>query len=318
MARWEQETTYDLHYGRDHVSKYFRVLATFASWLILGGYIVFPLATGATDGDLSVNSTTLAAWAGTSLVVGYVLMVFTATVVRSTLFHFDLIYLPLLTSSALGLFAILLNFAVQERIKLAMPLIYLPISLASASTIMSAMLAFWAYWRISQIRASDNRKRISRDRKTWRSPTDEISTLSIIPHLPEDELQRQQLLRLLLKRDADRVPSPDSQSNTYHIDLPTSPNKARLFSLPGEGRSVSLGSERSGWQLKDIFPFRRASPSMESARSPRELRREEIENGTASPRKQFRQTLMCNLLLHRHQVAAMITLYDRLFPSSIS
>ncbi|KAL8971420.1 MAG: hypothetical protein Q9183_001067 [Haloplaca sp. 2 TL-2023] len=38
--------------------------------------------------------------------------------------------------------------------------------------------------------------------------------------LPEDEMQRQQLLRLLLQRENDKKPSPDASQSTFRIDLP--------------------------------------------------------------------------------------------------
>lgn len=121
--------------------------------------------------------------------------------------------------------------------------------------------------------------------------------------LPESEQQRQQLLRLLLNKKADKPPSPDLSQSTYRIDLPIDPNSATSRRPPGggylaipESRGRRQSSEdRSVWQLQNLRNLIPGSKEIvvegrENAdggaggrsASPREARRAEIERGGAT------------------------------------
>ena len=321
MSSWElpsRQTAYDVHLERDNLPWYLRVLTTTSSWLVLAGYIVFARAFTSQIDDGHASSTTLTSFGATLLIVGYLLLFFAALVVKNPLFRFDAIYLPALTSSALGLFTVLLNLTIHAGLPLQSALTYLPLTFAAISTVISASLALWTYRTLLLIKASDNRRRSHRRRRdsSWPTPTgDDTSTADLLTHdyqLPSDELQRQQLLRLLLKREGDRAPSPEALSSTYRIDIPLAqststspsehpPNTSRFLSLPasGRGRNTTPSNERTSWQLqnlRNLLPGRPATHQepvdvaadvIERPKSPREQRRVEIENASIARIQQF-------------------------------
>src|SRR6201996_6233023 len=90
-----RETLFDLYTERDALPWYFRTAAVAASWLALGGYIVFALVfTSATD-NIKVSRTFLTALAGSLLLTGYGVATAVAYFSRSLLFLFDAVLLPI-------------------------------------------------------------------------------------------------------------------------------------------------------------------------------------------------------------------------------
>ncbi|KAI9741730.1 MAG: hypothetical protein M1834_000116 [Cirrosporium novae-zelandiae] len=121
----------------------------------------------------------------------------------------DAIVGPCLGSCALGLINTLISLGIQ----ISQPWNALNITalgLSAISTIAYTLASAYTYRRISTVRNLDGHR-------LRQSTSDEDRAVL----LPEDELQRQQLLRLLLKRDSDRAPSPEVNKNTFRIDLPT-------------------------------------------------------------------------------------------------
>ncbi len=99
-----RETLFDLYTERDVLPWYFRTTALVASWLALGGYVVFALVfTSATD-NIKVSRTFLTILASVLLIAGYGAITVVAYFSHSLLFLFDAVLLPILTSSFLGIF----------------------------------------------------------------------------------------------------------------------------------------------------------------------------------------------------------------------
>ena len=290
---WSQRSTlYDLYVERDAITWYFRILATTGTWLILAGYIIFTFAATSNLKDLTADQTTLIVAATTLLVIGVVLTILTYLFVTSWLFRFDVVLIPTLISSSIGFLAILLHQGIHQKVTFGQPLVYLPILFAALGILVCASLALWTHRGIQRIRASDNRRREHRSQyqesPAWQADSTDSAAAKLLPDLPNEELQRQQLERLLFKRHADRAPSPDAQSNTYRIDLPAPDNKninnhQRHLSVPsnsGRLRSSSAGAERSSWQLqnlKNLLPGKRQTPHTDTWGDSRERRRQEIE-----------------------------------------
>ncbi|KAL8664229.1 MAG: hypothetical protein Q9202_003179 [Teloschistes flavicans] len=83
------------------------------------------------------------------------------------------------------------------------------IVIASISSAIYLTLALYTFRRIHVVRNRDAMHRHNSDGESY--------------HLvPEDEMQRQQLLRLLLQRENSKKPSPEAGQSTFHIDLPDS------------------------------------------------------------------------------------------------
>ncbi|KAL8915195.1 MAG: hypothetical protein Q9171_000314 [Xanthocarpia ochracea] len=84
--------------------------------------------------------------------------------------------------------------------------------------------------------------------------------------LPEDEMQRQQLLRLLLQRENSKKVSPDTSQSTFRIDLPSVRRTETRLTAPQsvhESRDNTNNNNRS-FNFSPLSPFlssRRGGPS---------------------------------------------------------
>ena len=287
---WSQRSTlYDLYVERDVITWYFRILATVGTWLILVGYIFFTFAATSNPTDLAADKTTLIVAGTVVIVIGHILTVLTYLFVASWLFRLDVVLIPTLLSSSIGFLAILLHEGIHQDLSFGQPLVYLPLLFAALGILVSASLALWTHRCIQRVRASDKRREEHhnqiQDVPAWQMDATDSAATKLLPDLPSEELQRQQLERLLFKGNADRAPSPEAQSNTYRIDLPSTEhsNDGRHLSVPsknGRIRSSSEGADRSGWQLhnlRNLLPGKRQSHQTEAWKDERERRREEIE-----------------------------------------
>ncbi|KAH0541946.1 hypothetical protein FGG08_003578 [Glutinoglossum americanum] len=108
------------------------------------------------------------------------------------------------------------------------------VGLAAVSTTVYAIAAISTARSIDTIRKREARLR---DPNIWH----EDSSL-----LPEDEQTRQQLLRLLLKNDADKPPSSGTSLSTFRIDLPEYRVEDEEEVHPARPRSTYAGRSRSG------------------------------------------------------------------------
>ena len=289
-----RETVFDLYTERDQQPAYFRAIATTASWLVLGAYILFAEVFTSEESNLRPSRGTLTTLAGILLIVGYILCMSVGFLSRSLLFIFDCVLLPLLTSSFMGIFVTVMNHALHKKFPVpTQAYIYIPLITSCLATITIGVLAAVVYRRLYQIKKLDNRRRPRAPRPARHSSgyNDASSIQELLPYdIPEDEAQRRQLLRLLLQRDH-RAASPEGAASTYRIDMPApSPDwgnenqTATYLSVPvtSRPRGASLPSPASKWNLSNLMPGRGRSPttSTDTFKDPRERRREEIERGS--------------------------------------
>jgi len=112
---------------------------------------------------------------------------------------------PCLSSCIFGLFNVIYNLSIHRN---SVPRwnasSIVAVTLAAASTLIYLIFALITYRSIHTVRSRDAMHRHNSDGEAL---------------LPEDEMQRQQLLRLLLHKDGKKVSSEASRS-TYRIDLP--------------------------------------------------------------------------------------------------
>ena len=297
-----KKTAFDLYVERDRIPWYYKAIALVASWLVMGGFILFPLVFTSKADDIKASSTTLVSIAVAFFLVGYIAISVTAVLSGSILFCFDAVLLPILTSSVIGLASIVFNHALHIKFPVSDIYIIIPLTLASISTVVSALLAGWTYYRINRIRGSDNRRKVRvmrEEQSAWPGLRDSTSMQELLPQggrgsvgsvshmIPEDEQQRQQLLRLLLRREAARTPSPDGES-TYRIDLPDQLNRSDYLRVPNPANAGDESNMGSGtrYQLSKLLGgiTRPRSQTADSFVDPRQRRREEIEHGLSSSR----------------------------------
>ncbi|KAI9810081.1 MAG: hypothetical protein M1827_006692 [Pycnora praestabilis] len=256
----------NLYVGRDQVAWYWRFTAFAAAWLILAGFLILPAAF---DGEakLNINKGAISIYAITALVVGYVFSVL----------------LPGLASSSLGLVNILYNITVR-RSQTLNAASTTAVTLAAITTIVYGIAALITLRKVTCIRHPEARQ---------------ISSIANQDNsylfLPEEELTRQQLLRLLMQKDADRAPSPAASQETFHIDLPESPSgrqdRSGYLTMPspsfgGRSRSASASAAPhglNGWSNELEFDSERERLvqllRQDDRVASRDLREVEIEMG---------------------------------------
>ncbi|MCJ1485147.1 hypothetical protein MMC06_005320 [Schaereria dolodes] len=209
MARlpdWQpRKTVIDLYNDRDSVRWYWRLLGTISAATILVGFLIFPSAfessttTRASQGTLSVVSVVL-------LALGYSLSVALWFLCTSLLFQLDVLFIPCLFSCLLGLLNVIISIAIYPSNSQWNPSSISALTLALASSLIYGVLSLLTFHKISKLR--------TRDALTRRRTDSEAARL-----IPEDELQRQQLQRLLGKNNDDKT-SPAASQNTFQIHIP--------------------------------------------------------------------------------------------------
>jgi hypothetical protein len=295
-----RETSFDLYTERDALPWYFRTIAVVASWLALGGYVVFALVFTSDTDNIKVSRTFLTVLASALLVIGYATAAATAYFGRSLLFLFDAVLLPILTSSFMGVFVTVMNHALHKKFPIPTQIyIYVPLVIACVTTLGAGGFGYITYRKLYRIKELDGQRRqhVQRwERGSYGNYGDPASTTELLPvnawsanNLPEDEAQRRQLLRLLLNREATpEVPENHRNSQTtYHIDLPgdrrDSPGLDGLQVVQPDmrPRSGSLPASPGKWNILNKIT-RDRSPTVESQtfKNPRERRREEIERSS--------------------------------------
>lgn len=248
------------------------------------GYIIFALIFTSDPSNIRVSRTLLTILASVFLITGYTAIVATAFYSRSLLFLHDAVLLPILTSSFMGIVVTVLNHALHREFAIPTHVyIYVPLVTACTTTIASAVAGLITHRKIAKIKRLDKERRrhVQRwDRNSNVSYGDVASTtelLPIEPRVPEDEAQRQQLLRLLLNREKAQSPGMSSSAGTYKITLPgeEASTGLQVVSPDVRPRSGSLPNT-SKWSFIGKVAGERNS-SMETFKDPRERRREEIE-----------------------------------------
>ena len=294
-----RRTVFDLYIEKERLPWYYRTSALIASWLALGGYILSALVFTSEQNNLQTSRTVLTSLAVALLVLGYLTAALVAWLSHSLLFTIEAVLFPLTTSSFMGIVAVVFNHALHKSFSIPnLSYIYAPLVTAIVTTVTCFALLIISHRRISSIKESDNRRGVSRLSQGYADSNRYSSTAELVPlnmQIPEDDAQRKQLLRLLLKREAARAASPENGS-TYHIDLPpalaeTLPpqySHTRHLSVPNiydegttRGRRTSTQPKRplSGLlgPLAGLGARSRSSTGSESFKDPRETRRDQIE-----------------------------------------
>lgn len=205
-------------------------------------------ATFDSNPQLRVSKVALAIFAITLLIAGFCLTVLLSLAIRNALFHAESIFLPALISCAIGLLTIFYNFLISARYTWNLASLLLTIA-AAITTIIYGILLFWTHRRIG----AAQQRAASRTVQSMQVPLERSNTVgssvnnrSFQEHVPsyyenyvqnmypasahhaaqstgydpnaitEEEMQRQQMLMLLLHKD--QVPTPDPSSSTFHID----------------------------------------------------------------------------------------------------
>ena len=138
---------------------------------------------------------------------------------------------PCLSSCVFGLFNIIYNLTIRPKsASLWNASSISALAVATALTLVYTVFALLTFRKIYAVRSRDAMHRHNPDGEAL---------------LPEDEMQRQQLLRLLLQRDGKKVSSEISRS-TYRIDLPDMPGRVTTHLLaPQNVYAHDAGRSRS-------------------------------------------------------------------------
>ncbi|MCJ1377839.1 hypothetical protein MMC17_000935 [Xylographa soralifera] len=205
--KWQpRRTTVDLYVERDRTQWYWRLLGVSSASMILLGFLVFP-ASFQTVTNLQLNQGAISIVAVILLALGYSLSVALWFICNNWLFQFDVLFMPCLVSCVLGTLNIGIALGIHPATRDQWTTASISaLILALVSSIIYAALAILTFHKISSIRSYDSGRRNRAD--------SESHTL-----LPEDELQRQQLLRLLLQKEGDKT-SPAVSQSTFRIDIP--------------------------------------------------------------------------------------------------
>ncbi|KAK4542688.1 hypothetical protein LTR36_006260 [Oleoguttula mirabilis] len=221
---------------RDAVSWYWRLVAIGSSFMILGGYLMLP-ATFDNDPLLRVSKSVVGIFAVALLTAGFSFTALLCFAVRNPLFQADAIFLPSLTSCALGLLTVFYDFLISSRYIWNTPALLLTIA-ASLSTIVYGALLIYTLRKIGVVKAGAPGINVpmrpvsmSSTGGTWQdSGYYENYVRNMYPasaHQPqpmgydpnaitEEEMQRQQMLMLLLQKE--QPPTPDPSQSTFRID----------------------------------------------------------------------------------------------------
>jgi len=164
------------------------------------------------------------------LVVGYVLSLVVAITCPSWVFQLDILQVPCLTSSLLGLITVLYNLSTHSATTQWTNFAIAAVVLSVVSTLVYTIAALLTFRKIHIVRARDAMHRHSPE-----SSTDKM--------MPETELQRQQLLRLLLQQEDAKKQSPDKNQQTFKLDWPGNNDNRRntmntLRNLPRAARNA--------------------------------------------------------------------------------
>ena len=201
--------------------------------LTFSSFLIFPSAFKQTSSvTISAKSATIAAVI--LLVFGYVLSLVTSLTCRSWIFQLDIIFVPCLSSSVLGLINVLYSLSTHEKTIQWTSSSTVALVLSITSTLTYTTVALLTFRKIYIVRARDAMHRYRSD------STDAM--------MPESELQRQQLLRLLLQQEDARQQSTDNGQSTFKIDWPgNTDRRSTMVTLRNLPRAVrnSYGNRNS-------------------------------------------------------------------------
>ncbi|KAK0963832.1 hypothetical protein LTS01_019111 [Friedmanniomyces endolithicus] len=221
---------------RDNVAWYWRMIALGSSFVILGGYLMLPV-TFDNNAQLRISPAALGIFAVALLTAGFSFTALLCFAVRNPLFQADAVFLPCLTSCVIGLLTVFYDFLISSRYEWNVSALLLTIA-ASVTTIVYGALLVYTHRRIGLIKARGSSMPLHPQRpdslspsNPWQEPTyyenynrnmfptsiRETQSMVYDPNqITEEEMQRQQMLMLLMHRE--QAPTPDPSQSTFHID----------------------------------------------------------------------------------------------------
>ncbi|KAI7542406.1 hypothetical protein KC331_g7998 [Hortaea werneckii] len=226
---------------KNAVGWYWRAVAIGSSIIILGGYLILPVTFHHDDG-LRVSKSALGIFAVALLTAGFSFTVLLCFAVRNPVFQAESVFLPCLISCAIGLLTIFYDFLISSKFYWNTPALLSTVA-ASITTIAYSALLIFSHRRIGvsrRVQRAPSMPSISMPARAssmsssggaWQDPTyQENYVRNMHPtslHTPqpmgydpnsitEEEMQRQQMLMLLLQKEQPATPDP-SQS-TFRID----------------------------------------------------------------------------------------------------
>ncbi|KAF7190030.1 hypothetical protein HII31_08361 [Pseudocercospora fuligena] len=234
---------------RDAVAWYWRLVAIGSSFMILGGFLMLPATfEKQAKQDLRVAQAVVGIFAVALLTAGFSFTGLLCFAVRNPLFQAENVFLPSLTSCALGLLTIFYNFLIFNRYEWNTPALLVTVA-AALSTIVYGGLLLWTQRKVNSVKAKRpalpvpmTRMQQDSEASLWHGqgssyyenynrnmfpsaytgahvqPAQPVQQSTYDPDsITEEEMQRQQMLMLLLQNNHD-VSTPDPTSSTFRID----------------------------------------------------------------------------------------------------
>ena len=211
--------------------------------LTISSFLIFPSAFKQ-ESPLTISSKAATVAAIILLVLGYALSLVTSLICRSWIFQLDIIFVPCLSSSVLGLINVLYSLSTHDKSLqwTSSSVVALALSIISSLTYTTAALL--TFRKIYIVKARDAMHRYHSD------STDAM--------MPESEQQRQQLLRLLLQQEDAKQPNPDNGQSTFKIDWPGNADRrstiVTLRSLPRAARNSNGNGNSDLYSGHDAHP----------------------------------------------------------------
>ena len=290
--RGHRKVPSELYTKRDHFSWLRRTVATVSTWFALAGYTLFALIFTSQEDNLKTSRRILTALAGILLILGYLGGIGAFFLSSNPAYRYDSIICPFMLTSFGGLMEIVLNHSLHKRFPVGDIYIYSPLFVAIISTLFCAFLSFTTIKKLEEMRRLEVRAK--EEVPIWethsfagnRDQDPGQATELLAMNVPEDEAQRQQLLRLLIARqeEQNRGPSPDALS-TYRIEWQGDEDGTHLavpqHSRPRSGSAPSISNR---WHISNLLGRKQPPqpPSTEDLRSQREERRRELERSSIS------------------------------------
>ncbi|KAF2642093.1 hypothetical protein P280DRAFT_424824 [Massarina eburnea CBS 473.64] len=311
MVQRSDSTSYrNLHPAAEEPAAwYWRFIALAASWMILAGYLILP-GLYAKDNGLKISTPVLNVFVVALLTAGYSFTALLCFACRNHVFQAESIFLPALTSSAIGLLTIAYNFLASHAYIWGTAAISGTV-ISTTSTLLYAMLLLWTHRRIVKNKEAANPHATLWSELSYYTNfnANMYPSASRSPSAPppppinDDDKIKQQMARLLMNHES--APISDAASATFKINLPEDremgeriANSQELVGTPPpqaqqqewirnrtEERPDSLGETQAWarWQERGRPTNRPSSVGAHSTHSSRELsreeRRREIEHG---------------------------------------
>ena len=262
LPQWQpRRTLIDLYTEKDETSWYWRVAATFSAFLIMLGYVssfphggsiltlsrflILPQASQSRTSSATTSQPSVIA-AIVILVIGYITSIVVASVCSSWVFQLDILHVPCLISSLLGLVNILYTVSTYGSPMQWTRFSIAGVTLSGVSTILYTIAALLTFRKIYIVRARDAMHR--------HQPKSSSNGM-----MPETELQRQQLLRLLLQQEDAKKAHPENNHHTFKLEWPGTSETRRhtmttLRNLPRAARQAYENRTSASYAPQDPHP----------------------------------------------------------------